>query len=342
MPRMRISFLTEMAANEVISYRGVIMLEERKEDFEKPRPKHSLKDTFFSFIVRKKKYLLEIYKSLHREDTSVREDDIHLVSIEPLFYPSLIDDCSFLVRNKLLVLIEAQSIWTENIKLRLMEYYVAHYRTLLPDYDNRKYRSMILEVPDFELNVFYTGERKVEDRLYITDNKPGKNIDLKKPYIPVNVFTRYNSTGFMKEFFDFVFYYDKYSERYGRNHRAVEETILLCQRDGILEELLSEHMHEVTRYMEDYNAQLMKGWIEDTVNEKVALEKENLLSIGEARGRAIGIDEGRSIGIDEGRSIGIDEGRFERDEEIKSNIMSSKLSPEMRSLFLDILKKSKD
>ncbi len=286
-----------------------------------PAPKHDVKDTLFSFIIRKKKYLLAVYRSLHPEDTGVLEDEIELVNIAPLFYPSLMNDCSFLVRNRLLVLIEAQSTWTENIKHRLMEYYVMMYKTIIPDFDTKKYHGRAINMPDFEFNVFYTGNQKVDEQLYITENRPGADMDLKRPYIPVNVFTRYNIDGFAKQFFDFVYLYDEFSDKYGRNHVAVEKTIKKCLEEDILCELLSEHMYEVKKFMRDYNEELIKIWIDDTINEKISSKEESLIAQGEARGEA----RGEAIGMAKSHR------------KMVTNLMNSDLTPEMRDKALKII-----
>ncbi len=290
-----------------------------------PKPKHNVKDSLFAFIIRKKKYLLALYKSIHPEDEGVREEEIELVNITPLFYPSLMNDCSFLVRDKLLVLIEAQSTWTENIKHRLMEYYVSHYRTLIPDYEKKKYRGTVIDMPDFEFNVFYTGTMPVEDQLYMTENRPGREMDLKKPYIPVNVYTRYNITGFAKQFFDFVCLYDDFCRKYGRSHTAVEKTIKACLEGNILRELIMEHMSEVIRFMDDYNEELIKGWIEDTVQEKIACEKDTLLAKGEAIGEAKGEAKGEARGYNQ------------RQEEIITKLQNSGLTQEQKELFMSLI-----
>ena len=40
-----------------------------------------IKDTLFSLIVKERRFLLEIYKSIHPEDVTVGEEDVELVNI---------------------------------------------------------------------------------------------------------------------------------------------------------------------------------------------------------------------------------------------------------------------
>ncbi len=93
-----------------------------------------IKDTLFSLIVKERRFLLEIYKSIHPEDVTVGEEDVELVNIEPLFFRTVYNDMAILVRKRLLILIEDQSTWTENIKYRLMEYYTKLYSVLDHEY----------------------------------------------------------------------------------------------------------------------------------------------------------------------------------------------------------------
>lgn len=50
------------------------------------RKNSKIKDTLFSLLVKEKKFLLGIYKSIHPEDETAGEEDVELVNIEPLFF----------------------------------------------------------------------------------------------------------------------------------------------------------------------------------------------------------------------------------------------------------------
>ena len=117
-------------------------------------PNGKIRDTAFALSVRKKEYLLDFYRAIHPEDSDVTADDIRLVNIENLFMVDIYNDCSFVVREKKLILIECQSLWTENIGYRLMEYYTALYPLVVPEFSVRKHKKKRVDVPDFELYVF--------------------------------------------------------------------------------------------------------------------------------------------------------------------------------------------
>ena len=78
-----------------------------------------IKDSVFSDLFGDKRRLLELYRALHPEDESAREDDIDNVTMKNILMVDLYNDLGFTVRDKLLLLVEAQSTWTVNVILRL-------------------------------------------------------------------------------------------------------------------------------------------------------------------------------------------------------------------------------
>ena len=74
-------------------------------------------------IIRKNKvdlftnteYVLRLYKELHPEDTDVTEADINIQTIKSILVNTLYNDLGFTVKDKFVLLIEAQSVWNKNI-----------------------------------------------------------------------------------------------------------------------------------------------------------------------------------------------------------------------------------
>ena len=84
-------------------------------------PKRKIKDSLFIFLFQIKRYLLELYKVLHPEDTTVTENDIQIVTLNTVLVNGIYNDLGFLVRDKLLILVESQSTWSKNIVYRLFQ-----------------------------------------------------------------------------------------------------------------------------------------------------------------------------------------------------------------------------
>ena len=54
------------------------------------KPKLTIKDSVFTNLFRDKKYLLQLYNTLHPDDTSVTEDDINDVTLEHVLVDAII------------------------------------------------------------------------------------------------------------------------------------------------------------------------------------------------------------------------------------------------------------
>ena len=75
-------------------------------------PKRAIKDSIFSALVKRKKWLREVYISLYPSDSDIREEELEIVTLESIFVNGLYNDISFKVRDKLVVFIECQSTWS--------------------------------------------------------------------------------------------------------------------------------------------------------------------------------------------------------------------------------------
>ncbi len=110
---------------------------------------------FFSKDKTAKENFLLLYNALHGtnlSDTTKLEN----IELEQVIYTGLKNDISFLVDNKLIVLVEHQSTINENMPLRFLEY-VARLYEKTQDPKNRYLRKMI-KIPRPEFFVFYNGE----------------------------------------------------------------------------------------------------------------------------------------------------------------------------------------
>ncbi|MCM1246704.1 MAG: hypothetical protein NC293_13785, partial [Roseburia sp.] len=92
-----------------------------------PTAKRTAKNSVFLDLFQNKKNLLELYKTLHPEDTTATEDALTNVTIENVLTDNLYNDLGFIASNKLMILIEAQSTWTMNILVRVLLYLAQSY-----------------------------------------------------------------------------------------------------------------------------------------------------------------------------------------------------------------------
>lgn len=83
-------------------------------------PKRTIKDSIFTFLFGEPEYTMELYQTLHPEDTTVRDSDVKLVTLQNVLANGMYNDLGFQVRDKLILLVEAQSTFSENIPLRML------------------------------------------------------------------------------------------------------------------------------------------------------------------------------------------------------------------------------
>ena len=88
-----------------------------------PRPSRQAKDHVFVDMFNQPKYCLELFNALHPEVTDISEADIQNITISHVIVDKPYNDLGFTVKDKLLVLVEAQSTWSYNILVRLPLYF---------------------------------------------------------------------------------------------------------------------------------------------------------------------------------------------------------------------------
>ena len=132
-------------------------------------PKRTIKDSIFTFLFGEPEYTMELYQALHPEDTTVKDSDVKLVTLQNVLANGLYNDLGFQVRDKLILLVEAQSTFSENIPLRMLLYLAATYKDYVEEHKLSLYREKKVSTPRPELYVVYTGDKKhVPDELKLS------------------------------------------------------------------------------------------------------------------------------------------------------------------------------
>ena len=115
--------------------------------------KRTIKASVFSDLFGDKKYLLQLYRTLHPEDTTATETDLTDITIENVMVDGLYNDLGFMVSNRLMILLEAQSTWTENILIRALLYMAKTWQRHLSDLGENLYASRRVKLAGRELNL---------------------------------------------------------------------------------------------------------------------------------------------------------------------------------------------
>lgn len=248
--------------------------ENGKETVQEIKAKYTLKDSVFSDLFQDKKYLIQLYQTLHPEDKEVTEQSLTNITIENVLTDNLYNDLGFVVNNKLMILVEAQSTWTVNILLRVLLYLAETYHEYLDKTSQNLYKSKKVKVPKPELYVIYTGERgKRPDVLVLSEEFfQGADIGLE---VKVKVIYERDTNDIINQYIIFSKVYDEQRKRYGRTEQAIKKTIRICKSKNVLKEYLESREQEVvTIMMSLFNEeQIMKSYIK---SERYEAEQESL------------------------------------------------------------------
>lgn len=210
--------------------------------------KHTIKDSVFTNLFQDKKYLLQLYKTLHPEDTEITEDALSDITIHNIMTNDVYNDVGFMVGEKLLILTEAQATWTENIAVRILIYLMVTYQDYIKKTKQNVYRSKKIKLPRPEMYVIYTGDRK-ERMEYVSlaeEFFDGQNVFLDAK---IKVLYGSDKDDIISQYVSFTKVYDEQRKLHGRTRKAVTETIRICKDKNVLREYLEEREKEVENIM---------------------------------------------------------------------------------------------
>lgn len=89
---------------------GIEVIKIPESESKKSDVKTTSKDSVFRDLFGNRKYALQLYQTIHPEDTDVTESDIGNVTIKNIFTDQEYNDLSMTVREKILLMLEAQSL----------------------------------------------------------------------------------------------------------------------------------------------------------------------------------------------------------------------------------------
>ena len=250
-----------------------------------PDMKRTVKDSLFSFIFKEPEYTRKLYLSLHPEDSDVREEDFKLVTLANILTTGIYNDLGVLVRDKIIIMLEAQSTFSVNLALRMLLYLAATYKEYVEEQKLDLYASKQVKVPRPELYVVYTGKRDVPDVLRLSDLYEGVgSVEVEVKVLRGNV---ENKDDIVYQYVRFCQIADDQRRTHGPTPVAVEETIRQCLEEGILAPVLMSRQKEVSDIM------------------VTLYDQEKVMEIHDYNTRMAGREEGRQEGREEGREEGI-------------------------------------
>ena len=251
--------------------------------------KRNAKDSVFCHLFGKLEYLKLLYLALHPDDLSITEEDFKTLTLQSHLTNELYNDLAFIAKDKVLILLEAQSSWSMNIIVRMVLYLAALWQKYIKHSKQSLYGTKILSLPIPEFYVVYTGKRKERPR-EITLRKDilggiDTGIDLR-----VRVLYGDDEDNILNQYILFCKTWDEQSGKgkYGKTLKAVEETIRICIENNILKDyLISEH-EEVIDIMEKLwsQEQILLDYVESEKREAAAKAAEEAKAKAEAEAEA--------------------------------------------------------
>lgn len=211
-----------------------------------PEMKYTLKDSVFTFIFKQPEYARELYLALHPEDSDVTEADCKLVTLENVLTTGLYNDVGIQVRDRLILLVEAQSTFSINIVLRLLLYLAATYKEHVEEQKLNLYGTAAVTIPRPELYVVYTGDREdVPETLLLSELYGGAG-DVE---VRVKVLRGRGTGDIVDQYVRFCKIADEERKKHGRSGKAIEETLRRCIEENVLAPFLMTRQKEVTEIM---------------------------------------------------------------------------------------------
>lgn len=208
--------------------------------------KYTAKDSVFSFIFRQPENTRRLYLTLHPEDVDVTETDCKLVTLEHILTNGMTNDLGFQVRDKLILLVEAQSKFSGNIALRMLLYLAATYKEYVEEQKLDLYGSKPVSVPRPELYMIYTGvPRQLPEILRLSDMYDGPG----GAEIEIKVLKNTGAGNIVDQYIRFCEISDEQRKQYGYTIKAVEETLRICCEENILMPFLASRQKEVQDIM---------------------------------------------------------------------------------------------
>ena len=246
------------------------------------KAKRTAKNSVFLDLFQNKSYLLKLYKTLHPEDTTATEDSLTDVTIENVLTDNLYNDLGFIVNNKLMILVEAQTSWTVNILVRVLLYLAQSYHEYFQRTSQNYYKSRKVKMPKPELYIIFTGNKGRKPDIISLSKEffDGEDIDVE---IKAKVIYESDKDDIINQYIIFCKVFNEQTKQHGMTQKAVTETIKICKDRNVLKEYLLEREKEVVTIMKSLfdEEEILKSFIRSERHDAVRETAERMIRDGE-------------------------------------------------------------
>jgi len=254
------------------------------------------KNSVFSLLFSDPDLLRELYCALEGIDLPA-DTPVTINTLQDVLFMDRINDISFEIGGKLVILIEHQSSVNPNMPLRLLMYIARVYEKIVEE--KNVYASRPIPIPRPEFFVLYNGVSPYpdEETLRLSDafekaaslglpEKSGQSLELTVRVININQGRNEGIAQRSKALNGYIAFVEKVREyEKGGSDRegAIKKAAYYCRNRGILKEFLEKNASEVLNM-------LLTEWNWD---DALAVRFEEGLEEGREEGREEGIEKGR-------------------------------------------------
>ena len=264
------------------------------------------KDTVFYDLFKNSKNFVEMYNAISGNSIDSDTANIEDVTISNAVYSNLKNDIGMKINDKLVVLIEQQSTWNNNMPLRFLGYLIATFKQQLQD--RGIYGTKLMKIPIPEFYVIYNGPRKqdAEKTLKLSDSYDDNEKARFNGVYPLEILVKvininHESNGrILKDSKTLLGYQKLVSKVYEAKNKendlndAISIAVKWCIENDYLKDYLSKQ----------------EGVFDMLTDEcGLALTREADREEGLKEGLEEGLKEGLKEGLEEGLKEGLEEGQ---------------------------------
>jgi len=207
------------------------------------------KSDVFTDLFGQNENAFKLFQSFHPEDTTSTVEDLKIITLSHVLTDRQYNDLGFRVGDRVIILVEHQSTWSENIVVRVFLYIAQSFQDYINEHKLNFYSSKKIKLPKVEAYVVYTGHKEdCPDVLGLNklywDGNEDCTLDLR-----VKVLRDGKKGDILNQYVEFLKVLDGQIKIYGKTTKAVKEAIRICKERNILREYLKERELEVINIM---------------------------------------------------------------------------------------------
>jgi predicted transposase/invertase (TIGR01784 family) len=212
-----------------------------------------LKNSVFTKLFSSKEKLLELYGAIKGESYPA-DIEVEINTLQDVLFLDRINDISFTIGGRAVVLMEHQSTVNQNMPLRFLLYAARLYEKLLDSKD--VYKKKLIKIPAPEFIVIYNGTEKFPENQTLRlsaayqehDDNSEAELELTVKVLNINKNHNKDIAQRSKTLRDYVFFIERVRENQKTGmllEAAATEAIKYCIGNGVLGEFLKTNSSEV-------------------------------------------------------------------------------------------------